>query len=329
MVYSDAQRARSKYVKYLAATGNSITVDATEAREHVLLLKARGMSNHDIFLQSQYSCQEDIHSIASGRNKRIYRDNAKAILAIPVPDVPAGRGLDVLGRPIGQGLRIPALGSTRRLQGLQAAGFPIKWLADRMGRPPSGVTVTSKGHSKSVYATTAEEIRLLAEELDCKDPVADYGIPVSDSRRAASYAKRSGYAILLLWDLDDIDNPEAFPNITGSCGTTTGRTRHMRSGSPICSPCKKAHADYMVRRNLFRQERKNNPDAEWGVLQGGERESKWDDPVLLARLRADFEAWMPSDVMREKYGNSISDLRRAALRDNNWTHDYATNETIC
>src|SRR5690606_40281199 len=40
-----------------------------------------------------------------------------------------------------------------------------------------------------------------------------------------------------------IDDPDAFPEWTGACGTVHGRQVHMREKIPMCDPCRKAHAE--------------------------------------------------------------------------------------
>src|SRR5690606_31398529 len=42
------------------------------------------------------------------------------------------------------------------------------------------------------------------------------------------------------WDPDTIDDPDAYPEWTGACGTHRGRLIHKREGTPVCGPCKAA-----------------------------------------------------------------------------------------
>lgn len=122
---------------------------------------------------------------------------------------------------------ISPVGSIRRIQALRALGWPMQMLEARYGtflQPPPDARCSAG------YART---IRDVYEELSGT---------TGPSTRVASLAVRSGWAPPLAWDGVDIDDPAAFPDFTGHCGTPKGYQAHRGSGIPACRPCKDAEA---------------------------------------------------------------------------------------
>jgi len=85
----------------------------------------------------------------------------------------------------------------------------------------------------------ARAMRALYDELWQADP-ADHGASPGGITRARRYAAERRWAPPQAWDDDTIDNPDAFPDWTGQCGTPQGVGAHRRAGIPACDPCRRA-----------------------------------------------------------------------------------------
>lgn len=75
---------------------------------------------------------------------------------------------------------------------------------------------------------------------------------------AAKDARIRGWAVPFAWDEEEhdtegnrsphwIDDPDAYANWTGICGTAKGRHRHQTNDMPVCQPCKTAYSDHLYR----------------------------------------------------------------------------------
>lgn len=132
---------------------------------------------------------------------------------------------------------ISPVGSIRRIQALRALGWPMQMLEARYGtflQPPPDARCSAG------YART---IRDVYEELSGT---------TGPSTRVASLALRQGWAPPLAWEGVDIDDPRAFPDFTGRCGTPQGYQAHRGSGIPACQPCKDAEAKASAERKAKR-----------------------------------------------------------------------------
>lgn len=239
MTALESRNARHKYARYLRATGRPTRVPVGPARQHLRTLYfGYGMSS-TLLAKRCDMAQSTISEIILGRRnnrgvmvpvKEIYREKEASILAIK-PESPTTKG----------GALILGIGSTRRLQALVAAGYPVKWLADQIGNQSSNFSDLVKGKQKRVQYSTAHRVRELFEKYETADPL-DTGIPVANFRKARTVAIRNGYVGAMLWDWDTIDDPDGFPNWTGYCGSPTGYQHHVNQGLPVCQPCRDAKA---------------------------------------------------------------------------------------
>ncbi|MEV4784068.1 hypothetical protein AB0K53_01190 [Streptomyces tuirus] len=132
---------------------------------------------------------------------------------------------------------IDGTGTRRRLQALVYAGWTQSELARRMpmDRGNFGRTIVSG----LVEAATVRTTRRLYDELWRLDPV-EAGVPAHPAASARKIAAARGWAPIGAWDDDRIDDPDAWPDWTGWCGTPRGRTIHHRTKIPVCQPCRTA-----------------------------------------------------------------------------------------
>ncbi|MDF2710608.1 MAG: hypothetical protein K0R62_6260 [Nonomuraea muscovyensis] len=140
---------------------------------------------------------------------------------------------------LGDRTAVDGAGTRRRLQALVYAGWTQSELARRiqMNRSNFGKTIVSA----LVEVATLKAVRRLYDELWRVDPV-EAGVPVWRAAEARKTAESRGWAPIGAWDDDRIDDPNAFPDWTGWCGTTKGRSIHYRISVPVCTPCRDAHA---------------------------------------------------------------------------------------
>lgn len=132
---------------------------------------------------------------------------------------------------------INPVGSIRRIQALRALGWPMQMLEARYGTP---LQPPADARCSAGYART---IRQVYEELSGT---------TGPSTRVAALAVRCGWAPPLAWEDVDIDDPAAFPDFTGHCGTPQGYQAHRSSGIPQCQPCKTAVAAASAERKARR-----------------------------------------------------------------------------
>lgn len=97
---------------------------------------------------------------------------------------------------------VPAIGATRRLQGLMAIGYTRTVLKPRLPRINLGLLAA--GRITSIHRQTWENVRDVYEEL-CMTPG-----PSEVSRKRAA---KAGYAPPLAWDEGMIDDPDARPTL--------------------------------------------------------------------------------------------------------------------
>jgi hypothetical protein len=159
-------------------------------------------------------------------SRQIRPKNAAALLAVEP-------SFDNLGSVVA----VDATGTRRRLQALVAAGWPQARLAERLGMQPGNFSGTIK--RPQVIVRTVRLVNALYDELWRTDPRA-HGVDNQAYSRARNHAAANGWAPVGAWDDDTIDDPAAFPDWTGQCGTPQGATAHWRQGTPTCDPCRAA-----------------------------------------------------------------------------------------
>ncbi len=113
--------------------------------------------------------------------------------------------------------KVPALGSQRRIQALQAIGWGRDRIAAELGYTNAGA-LTYLMRATTMYKTTADRIADVYDRLSMTVPV---GI---GPKRARTWARRHGYAPPLAWD--DIDNPAEQPRGVGYQQRTRAEILH-------------------------------------------------------------------------------------------------------
>lgn len=160
-----------------------------------------------------------------GPSKRLLPKNANALLAIePTLDNLADRAYT------------DGTGTRRRLQALVAAGWPQTRIAERIGIQNFNTTIRG---DQPVCASTARAAIALYDQLWRADP-RDHGVRDYVVARTRRIAAEHRWAPVGAWDDDTIDDPAAFPDWTGRCGTPEGYRAHYPTGVPLCEPCRQA-----------------------------------------------------------------------------------------
>lgn len=179
-----------------------------------------------------------------GKQKSCYRTTFEAVMAA-----------EIVGNVSEFGARMPVLGSARRVRALRANGWPIKSpvLVEILGVPSDTLRMISNDHRISVFHTTHDRIKIGYDKLMDANP-ADYGVPGPAILKAKKQAVKSGMIPSMCWDEDTIEDPDAFPEWTGACGTVHGYNLHRKLGIAMlpndsggqsvgCAACCRARRD--------------------------------------------------------------------------------------
>lgn len=192
------------------------TVDAAQAAAHLDALAAAGVSRWQVVRLTGLH-HTTVYRLQPGQP--CYAHTAARILAIPLPHTPHA--------VVGDSGLVPALGSTRRLQGLAALGWPMRELAARMGCHVSHLCDLSRGEVERVTAARARAIAKLYDRLS--------GTP-GPSRRTVILSRKRGWAPPLAWECECIeecacpsrvDDPMAEPVGVGLGKRRNGFTREV------------------------------------------------------------------------------------------------------
>lgn len=207
-------------------------VDAEPVRQHVRALGEFGIGWMRVAKLAGVS--------TGGVSKLLYGDGPRGLP--PTRKVRPETALKLLAvEPtldnLGDRTAVDGTGTRRRLQALVAKGWPQAELARRMGmdRANFGRTIVSD----LVEVATLKTARRLYDDLWSVDPV-DAGVPAHRAAAAQRIAATRGWAPVGAWDDDRIDDPAAFPDWTGWCGTPRGRRAHHTQRIPVCPACRQA-----------------------------------------------------------------------------------------
>lgn len=173
-------------------------VDAQPVRDHILELRNAGVGNkrlEDEFGIPHSTIQHLLYGQRGfGPSKKVRHATAERILQIPVPRTDVG---------FVRQDRVPALGTTRRLQALVANGYSQTHLIGRLGWPENGTcSELFLGQRPNVAVRRAEDVKALFNQLQM--------IPGTD-RNARRRAKSKGWLPPLAWDEERIDDPTYEP----------------------------------------------------------------------------------------------------------------------
>ena len=135
-----------------------------------------------------------IARIRNGTVATVRQDTARKLLALTAG--PANSGT------------IPAIGTVRRLQALAALGYTSEQIATHSGIPHGYVRKLMQATRPTVNVATATRVLHSYDALAMKTPPAGW---VADRQRRQAAGK--GWPPPLAWDDDEIDNPNARPNL--------------------------------------------------------------------------------------------------------------------
>lgn len=148
---------------------------------------------------------------------------------------------------------VPNHGTARRIQALCCLGWAISHQARMAGRKPP--TYYQFLVRPQLYAVSAVLVDDVYHKLQKLDP-ADYGATGRHMKLVRNLAVSRGWAPPHCWDDDVIDDPTAYPEWTGACGSREGYNIHRLNGIPFCQPCRDGEAVYRAEvraRNLARR----------------------------------------------------------------------------
>ncbi|KAB1979259.1 hypothetical protein [Streptomyces triticiradicis] len=285
---------RRRYKKHDNASrqlGRPGHVDATQARERLLLLK-QTVGWNDLAAAIGGSAA-NLRDIAFGRRLRIKRTTHHRIMQISA--TPSG------------GQYIDATGSARRLRALQAIGHTTYTIADVSNTSRSLIVPILDGRG-SVRRVVAERIEAAYRELS-KTP--------GSAARSMNRAKREGWAPPAAWDDELIDDPNAAPDWTGCCGTDRGYWMHKRQQLPLCERCKQAHADWLDERADLPVQQLNRARFAARAAASHREADLAHDARELLRLEVGIEQ------VAERLGVTRNHLQQALLRNPETTEAVA------
>lgn len=221
--------------------------DAEPARRHVLAIQASGMGLAGIAARTGVNRGSLDHLLYGSAPYppavQIRTENAEALLAYwPALD-------DYDERAV-----IDATGTRRRVQALAATGWSAKAIHQHIGIANPQTFERLRGRTK-VTARLARAVRDLYDQVSAKT-AEDYGVTPWLATRTRTYATKNRWAGPEAWDPDTIDDPDAYPDWTGCCGTDRGWWIHTINGVAVCRRCETAHSEWLAeRRHLPSSER--------------------------------------------------------------------------
>lgn len=210
-------------------------VDAEPIRIHIRHLRSCGMGLRVIATAANID-RKRLQALLNGRPERGTPPQKQVRPALAAAVLAVEPTLDNLGGST----VIDATGTRRRLQALGARGWPQHHLAVRLGMTDSNYGVSLD--RARVIVRTARAVRSLYDELWRLDP-REHGVDERAYNRARNHAVDSQWAPVGAWDDDSLDDPAAFPDWTGRCGSPEGYRDHLRLRIPLCDPCREARAE--------------------------------------------------------------------------------------
>lgn len=210
--------------------------DAEPVRIHIRHLQSCGMGLRTIAARVNVNRQR-LQAVISGRPERGTGPQDKVRPALAAAVLAIEPTLDNLA----PSTLISPLGTRRRIHALVAVGWPQQYLAAHLGMAPGNFSALLR--REHVLVRRALATRHMYDELWRADP-ADHGATAAGITRARKHAAEHRWAPVGAWDDDTIDDPTAFPDWTGQCGTPTGHRAHQRHGTPTCQPCRDARAQH-------------------------------------------------------------------------------------
>jgi DNA-binding XRE family transcriptional regulator len=226
---SDAERRRAKFRRVQREAGRPLLVGGDDYGRAVGKLRSfrnRGMSVNQISEASGVP-RWTLRKMLEGSTASMARRHWLAIAAVRF-EPPTGRAL------------VPVAGTVRRIEALNEAGFPLRWIADESGYGNHWLyqqLLSGARGEKGILYANAQKVRELYDRIGEKTP-EDLGVPPRIARYSRTWAAKRNAVPRHCWDSDTLDDPKAFPEWTGACGTARGRRIHAREGIPECQACR-------------------------------------------------------------------------------------------
>lgn len=195
-----AATAEARRWRYLRNTGRSGTVSASKVINHVWKLRAAGMTDQEIRAAAALAPPHLYQIIRNGG--AVKHSTATRILNIPVPTDREG--------PTRNGAHIPILGTRRRLQTLNAEGWPCKDLDRRLDTGRGYTAYLIRAASDLVRFSTADSVRHLYAGLEGLTP-EEHGVTAVNAKVTRARAAAKEWARAVYWDADDFDDPGFTP----------------------------------------------------------------------------------------------------------------------
>jgi len=255
-------------------------VDAEPVRQHVKAIQATGMSVDNLSTVTQISASNLGRLLYPNCGRppiaKMRTETADTLLAYwPTLDDYSDAAV------------IDATGTRRRTRALAAMGWPVTRIHSHIGF----CSVKTLEEARAATHVTARLARAVRDFYTWASvgSAEDHGIIPWLAKRGRTYASRQGWEDPSVWDEDTIDDPNAYPEWTGHCGTDRGWWTHRIEHIPVCAPCQAAHDEWL-------QERKHLSPAERYRELGrarGEASNRGasiaEDARELMRLGADYE----------------------------------------
>lgn len=227
-------RARGRRQHYLKQMGKAGFVDAGPMQARIRKLH----DEHQItFQRISDKTGVDVQCI-----KWHYHGVAWARPGIPLTQCVWATANAVLTTPFGPAdvrVHVRSHGTQRRLRALIAAGYAQRWLAEATGRDIRHLNAFLVKNRILVGAEHAAVVEQVYRKYIEVDPV-EAGVTPRSVTYSKNVAAKHGYEPGSCWDEDTIDDPDAFPEWTGACGTDEGYKIHLREDIPVCRPCNEA-----------------------------------------------------------------------------------------
>ncbi|MFF3884070.1 hypothetical protein [Streptomyces sp. NPDC001914] len=199
--------------------------DAEPVRVHIQFLRSCTMGLRAIAAAAPCN-RKVLQGVMAGQPK-LRPDTAARILAV-----------EPLLENLAPGTLMSAIGTHRRVHALVAVGWPQQYLERHLRTGPGNLGMMLK--RDQVTVRRALDVRTMYDALWRADP-ADHGATPGGISRARKYAADRQWAPPGAWDDQSIDDPDARPDWTGTCGTPEGFWAHRSIRTRPCPPCRLAY----------------------------------------------------------------------------------------
>lgn len=197
----EAKAAARRLRDRLRAYGRSPMTSAEPARRHIAALRAAGMGHKQITRRARVS--KDLCSRVERGQKTIHVDIAQRLLAVTVdgPLVPREASCYT-----------SAVGTSRRIQALVAAGWTLSAVAAEAGLSRGPVEALAREERATVKVGTAAAIKAATGRMWERQPPARTRAERRNRAYSLRVAAERNWAPFAAWD-NDIDDPDAKPMV--------------------------------------------------------------------------------------------------------------------